>query len=160
VNDGVRAVAVHAYAACPFSIAGEYAVEYLKRAETGQAEAEIHVPVRFFPAFVRRRVDVSFSLHIDVLEGGRAHDEIRMRWKSGSPLLPDFSGTLRFRIAGKGTDINLDGTYRVPFGTLGRIFDLALGRHIARVSLGDLALRIARALEENERAWCAHVTAV
>ncbi len=155
-----RPVIVQQFAACPFSIAGEYAVEFLKRAAKGQAEAEIHVPIRFFPSILRRRVDVTFSLHIDELESGRSHDEIRMRWTSGTVFLPDFRGALRFRIAGNGTDVFLDGTYRVPFGAVGEMFDALIGHRIALASLGDLARRIAHALEESERAWCARVLAV
>jgi hypothetical protein len=156
---GVRAVTLEEYAACPFSIAGEYAIEYLRRAEAGEPEAEIHVPLRFLPQLLRRRVMVTFGLHVDVAEAGRPHEEIRMRWSSGTPLLPDFRGTLRFRIAGQGTDVLISGTYRVPFGLLGRVFDSAIGHHIARASLGDLARRIADALEANERRWRSRVAA-
>jgi hypothetical protein len=158
VNDDVRAVVLQEYAACPFSIAQEYAIDYLRRAEGGSKEAEIHVPIRLLPALVRHRVAVTFGLHIDVAEAGRPHDEIRMRWTAGTPLLPDFRGTLRFRIAGQGTDVFVEGRYRVPFGRLGRLFDRLIGCHIARASLGDLARRLADALESNERAWRARVS--
>lgn len=157
MNGDVRAVMAEEYAACPFSIAQEYAVHYLQRAEAGGNEAQIHVPIRFLPACIRRRTAVTFGLHVDVAEAGRLHDEIRLRWSAGTPLLPDFCGTLRFRIAGQGTDVLIEGTYRVPFGALGRLFDDVIGRHIARASLGDFARRIARRLEANERAWRSRV---
>gem|GEM_PF-1694789 len=147
------AVTAQAYAACPFSIAQEHAVEYLRRAEAGEAEAAIHVPIRLLPAFLQRRVAVTFGMHADVTEAGRPHDEIRLRWNAGTPLLPDFRGTLRFRIAAPGTDVLVEGTYRAPFGALGGAFDDVIGRHIAQASLDDLARRIARALETSERAW-------
>jgi hypothetical protein len=153
VNGAQRAVTAQAYAACPFSIAQEYAVDYLHHAEAGEAEAQIHVPVRLLPAFFQRRVAVTFGLHADATEAGRPHEEIRLRWNAGTPLLPDFRGTLRFRIAGPGTDVLVEGTYRAPFGALGRAFDDVVGRHIARASIGDLARRIATALETSERAW-------
>jgi hypothetical protein len=149
----VRAVSVEAHAACPFSIAQEYAVEYLRRAEAGSEEAEIRVPLHFIPALAHRRVALTFGLHADVADPGRAHDEIRMRWNAGTALLPDFRGTLRFRIAGSGTDVLIEGTYRAPLGAPGGLFDGVIGRHIARASVGDLARRLADALETNERAW-------
>lgn len=152
-----RAVAVEAHAACPYSIAQEYAVEYLRRAEAGTKEAEIRVPLRFLPALLRRRVAVTFGLHADVAELGRSHDEIQIRWNAGTALLPDFRGTLRFRIAGSGTDVLVEGKYRAPFGALGGLFDGVIGRHIARASVGDLARRLADALETNERAWRSRV---
>jgi hypothetical protein len=148
-----RVVTLQEYAACPFSIAQEYAVDFLRRAEAGEAEANIRVPIRLLPALVRRRVKLSFGLHLDIAEAGRSHDEIRMHWKSGTFLLPDFHGTLRFRIAGSGTDVIVAGAYSVPFGAFGRIFDQIVGRHIAESSLRDLARRIADALESSERAW-------
>lgn len=153
----MRAVSVQAHAACPFSSAQEYAVEYLRRAEAGTNEAEIHVPVGFLPALLHRRVAVTFGVHADVAEAGRPHDEIRMRWNAGTPLLPDFRGTLRFRIAGTGTDVLVEGTYRAPLGALGGLFDNLIGRHIARASVNDLARRLAGALETNERAWRSRV---
>lgn len=155
----VRVVTLHEYAACPFSIAQEYAVDYLRRAEAGKTEADIRVPLRLLPLFVRRRVEVSFGLHVDVAEDGRPHDEIRMHWKTGTLLLPDFHGTLRFRIAGQGTDVLVEGEYRVPFGALGRFFDQVLGRHIAQTSLRDLARRLVDTLETSERAWRLRIAA-
>jgi hypothetical protein len=152
-----RTVTLEEYAACPFSIAQEYAVDYLRRAEAGEAEADIHVPIRFVPGFIRRRVAVTFGLHVDVADGGRTHDEVRMRWNAGTPLLPDFRGSIRFRIASAGTDLLIEGTYSVPFGAAGRLFDDVLGARIARASLRDLARRIADALEKNERAWRSRV---
>jgi hypothetical protein len=157
MNDDVRAVTLERHAACPFSIAQEYAVDYLRRAEAGEEEAEIYLPMHFLPAFVRRRVAVTFGLRVDVTEAGRPHDEIRMRWSAGTPLLPDFRGTLRFRIASLGTEVLVDGTYRIPLGVLGRVFDNVIGRDIARASLDDFARRISGALETSERAWRARV---
>jgi hypothetical protein len=153
VSDDVRNVSLQAYAACPFSVAHEYAVDYLRRAEAGTDEAEIRVPVAFWPGLIRRRVTISFGLHYDVVEEGRPHDEIRLRWTSGTRLLPNFRGTLRFRIAGNGTDVLIDGSYRIPFGTFGRIFDTLAGRHLAQASLRDLAQRIAASLEGSEHDW-------
>jgi hypothetical protein len=148
-----RVVRSEALAACPFSIAQEYAVDYLRLAEAGKEEAEVRVPIRFLPRLVRRRVALAFSLHLDVEEAGRGHDEIRVRWDSGTPLLPDFHGIVRFRIAGSGTLVLVEGSYRAPFGSPGRLFDHLIGRHIAWSSVGDLARRLAKYLETRERAW-------
>jgi hypothetical protein len=153
MSDDVQAVSLREHAACPYSIAQEYAVEYLRRAEAGQDEAQIRVPIAFLPGFVRRRVAVTFGLHYDLADAGRPHDEIRLRWTAGTPCLPDFRGTLRFRIAGTETDLLVEGSYRIPFGKVGRIFDNLAGRHIARSSLSDLTRRIAAALGTSERDW-------
>ena len=153
-----HSVTAEAYANCPFSIAQEYAVDYLRRAEGGSGEAEIRVPMHFVPAFLHRRVALTFGLHFDTTEGGRVHDEIRVRWTSGTPLLPDFHGTVRFRIDGPGTTVMVDGTYRNPFGIAGQLFDAAAGRYIAHASIADVARRVAASLESDQNDWLAHAT--
>jgi hypothetical protein len=100
---------------------------------------------------------VTFGLHLDILEAGRTHDEIRVRWVSGTPLLPEFRGTVRLRIAGSGTLVLVEGSYRVSFDGLGRLFDQLVGSHIARMSVRDFTRRIASSLEARERVWRARV---
>jgi hypothetical protein len=148
-----RVIRAEALAACPFSIAHDYATDYLRRAEAGHEEAEVRVPIRFLPTLVRHRVTVTFDLHLDVEEAGRTHAEIRLHWDSGTPLLPDFHGTVRFRIAGSGTLVLVNGSYRAPFGSPGRLFDHLIGRHIAWSSVRDLARRLAKYLETREEEW-------
>jgi hypothetical protein len=150
----VTHVHVEATCKCPFAIAEEYARQYLERAERGGAEAALVVGLPgVLPALVRH-VNVSFTLARDIQEAGRLHDEIRLRWLSGSPLYPDFRGTLRFRIAGvMRTGIILDGSYHPPFGIAGRVFDMLVGRWIAKRTLTDLAARLSSDLEEKELAW-------
>jgi len=154
----VRSVTAEALAACPFSIAQEYASAYFRRAESGHQEAEIRVPILFLPALLRRRVGLTFGIHADDTEHGRTHDEIRVRWSTGTPLLPDFHGTVRMRIAGLATRILVDGGYHPPFGTFGYLFDWLIGAYIARASVGDLSHRIAAYLEERELDWRVRAT--
>jgi hypothetical protein len=144
------AVSASAIADCPFSIAQEYATEYLEAAERGGSESTIHALM--LPG-IGYRVGLHFGLHFGVTEGHRQHDEIRFFWTSGSPLLPDFRGTLRFRIIDRQTQVIVEGSYVVPFGAIGRAFDAAVGRAIARGSLNDLARRIARTLAQHQAAW-------
>jgi hypothetical protein len=144
---------------CPFSIATEYAVDYLKAAESGGPQAVVRVPLPLVPV-LGRKVSMSFGLAIDVAEEGRKHDEIRLRWQSGSPLFPNFNGTIRFRIDGTKSTIAIDGSYTPPFGTLGTWFDRLAGGWIAARTLDDLAQRVCRELERRESEWRAgHVPA-
>jgi hypothetical protein len=146
-------ITVSTLAECPFSIATEYAQEYLRNAEAGRAESLVRVP--WFPLIpaLAHRVRMSFGLHADVGEPGRRHEEIRLRWNSGSRLLPNFRGAVSFRIEGTRTRIFIDGSYDAPLGLIGRYFDDAIGKRVARVSLQDLADRLAGFLEQRERAW-------
>jgi hypothetical protein len=159
VNDtSERTASAEALSTCPFSIAQEYAADYFRRAENGHDEAEIRVPIRFFPPAFHRRVELRFGIRRDASDAGRAHDEIRVRWNTGTPLLPDFHGTVRLRISGAATRVLVEGAYRAPLGAAGRLFDKLIGAYIARVSVSDLAHRIAANLEERECAWRARHT--
>ncbi len=158
VSDLAREVSADVLAVCPFSIAQEYASDYFRHAEAGHDEAEIRVPIRFLPTIIRRRVELRFGIHSDGAEPGRTHDEIRVRWSSGTWLLPEFHGSVRLRIAGSATRVLVDGSYHAPFGFAGRVFDSLIGEHIAHASVHDLAHRIAVYLEERERVWRAQVS--
>jgi hypothetical protein len=152
-----RKVSADVLAVCPFSIAQEYATDYFRSAELGHEEAEIRVPIRFLPTVIRRRVELRFGVHSDGTEAGRTHDEIRVRWSSGTWLLPEFHGTVRLRISGSATRVLVDGSYHAPFGVIGCVFDSLVGTYIARASVSDLAHRIAVYLEERERVWLASI---
>jgi hypothetical protein len=146
-------ISVSTLAECPFSIADEYAQEYLRNAEAGGIQSLVRVPwFRPLPALARR-VQMTFGLHKDVTEPGREHEEIRLRWTSGTRMLPNFRGTLHFRIEALRTRIFIDGTYDAPLGLLGRCFDQVIGKRIARASMQDLADRLATFLEQREREW-------
>jgi hypothetical protein len=150
-------VSVSAIAECPFSIAEDYAVDYLRRAEQGGDEATIRLPLVVSPAALHHQVKIGFGLHLDILEEGRQHDEVRFRWSSGTRFLPDFRGTLRFRIDGTRTEVLIDGSYGAPFGLLGRVFDRVCGRALAHQSLQDLANRLASYLGDRQRTWAGAV---
>jgi hypothetical protein len=148
---------VHAeeLADCPFSIAEEYAADYLRRAELGGAERELHVSLNGVGPFpgAGKTVCFSFGTRTDSDEIGRSHDLLSLQWTAGTPLLPQFHGALRFRIAGSRTRIVLDGSYLPPGGALGKIFDAVLGHRIAARTCQDLVNRIASDLTDRERAW-------
>jgi hypothetical protein len=140
---------VHAqgHTECPYSVAQDYAEDYLRRAEGGGPEATI-VAGPF-----GRRVLFRFALRTDVAEIGRPHDEIVMRWFARSALLPDFVGTLRMRIVEGGTSLIFDGRYLPPFGFFGALFDRLVGNRIAQATAHDLVRRVADALDQRERTW-------
>lgn len=132
---------------CPFSVAHEYAEDYLGEAERGGGEAVL----RAGP--LRRRVAVRFGLRADATDRGRSNDEIVLRWTARTRLLPYFSGTLRMRIDGTRTRMILEGSYVPPGGRLGALFDAVAGRHIAAATARGLLARIGEALAARELAW-------
>ncbi|GAC1582296.1 MAG: hypothetical protein NVS3B7_17660 [Candidatus Elarobacter sp.] len=140
---------VHAerIAGCPFSVAQEYAEDYLRDAELGSEGAVL------FAGPLARRVHFRFGRRSDVVEEGRPHDEIVLRWFAKSPLLPDFVGTLRMRIANHRTLLVLDGRYATPAGPLGAICDRVIAKRIARATAHDFLRRVADALGLREHRW-------
>src|ERR1035437_3983313 len=121
---------VHAeiIANCPFSIAGEYASDYLKDAERGNRVSVL----RAGP--LGHRVTLGFRFRTDTTEPGRPHDEILLDWSAGTAWLPNFRGTLRMRINGERTRLILDGNYAPPGGPLGVLFDAIGGGRKGRAA--------------------------
>jgi hypothetical protein len=152
----VSKITVERVARCPFSVAHEYAEEFLR--EIDQRGAEIRVRLRdFVPTRrgkLRRRVRIVFDRRIDEAESGRAHDAVALHWSAGTRFFPDFHGTLRLRIASVDeTLLTLEGEYRPPLGPLGAAFDVLVGRRIARSTMSELVGRIAKAMERREDAY-------
>lgn len=134
---------------CPVSIAPEYAERFFGRFE--QETLEVRVPL---PIALSRRVRLRFGLHFDAPEDGRGRESVHFRWQADCRWLPDLSGVVRFGIAPHcQTRIILEGSYEPPFGILGLVFDLLIGRWLARATARDLLTRLSEALERDERAF-------
>ncbi len=140
-------VHVERHTACPFSVAQEYAKDYLREAESGGERAFLSAGP------LRKRVVFAYATHTDATEPGRAHEEIVLSWLAGSPLLPDFKGTLKMRIEVPGTILVLDGRYVPPGGALGWLFDRVAGKRIAKATAESFLTDVAGTLTERERAW-------
>ena len=154
-----RAVAPHTVVVvervvrCPFSVAHDYAEDFLR--DAAGRTVEVRVPLRDLVWALRGRlhrpVKMVFKRHPDTTEAGRRHDAMLIDWSAGTALFPDFHGFLRMRIASvETTRLTFEGSYEPPFGRAGRIFDAVLGRRIARVTMSDLLKRIGDALERRE----------
>jgi hypothetical protein len=145
-------LSVASLADCAYTLAAEYAADYLREAESGGPAATIRVP--WLP-FARRTVALTFGLHAGVPGNDAPHDEVRFHWSGGTPLLPDFRGTIRFNPEDGKTLVTVDGGYDAPLGLAGGAFDRVAGRRIARSSLTELAGRISGYLSERRRNWSA-----
>jgi hypothetical protein len=149
-------ITVEHVARCPFSVAHDYAEAFLR--EIDERGAEVRVRVRdLLPTRrgkLRRRVRIVFERRLDEEEAGRAHDAVALHWTAGTRLFPDFHGDLRLRIASVDeTLLTLEGQYRPPLGPFGAVFDVVLGRRIARSTMSELVGRIAKAMERREEAY-------
>jgi hypothetical protein len=145
-------VVVESVVRCPFSVAHDYAEDFFARAERG---IEFHVPLRDIAPTrggrLRRPVQLVAQRVPDEHEPGRAHDAMEIDWTAGTRFFPDFHGALRLRIESVDhTRLTLEGTYQPPFGAFGRVFDLLLGRRIARATMRELLRRLSDAMEQRE----------
>jgi hypothetical protein len=145
-------VAVERVVHCPFSVAHDYAEDFFAHAGDG---VELHVPVRDLAptrgGHVRRRVRLIAVRLRDEHDPGRVHDALEIDWAAGTRFFPDFHGMLRLRIASVDqTRLTLEGTYQPPLGALGQVFDLVIGRRIARATMADLLRRLGDAMEARE----------
>lgn len=136
---------------CPFSAAEEYVCAFLREAKRCGGRFALRGGLGSLA--LRRQVRFHYALRPDLDERGRPHDEVALRWSSGSWLLPDFEGAIRLRIAALRTVVRIEGSYRPPLGPLGALFDAVLGRSIARATLDDLLARLCAELEGREREW-------
>ena len=146
-------LSAHRYAACSFSVAQEYAEDYLRDATFGSKDAFVTLG-----AF-RRPIRFRFGVRSDTTERGREHEEIVLHWVAGTRWLPNFDGTLRMRPSMPGTDLLLEGAYVPPGGALGAVFDRLVGRRFAHATAKALLEQIAATLAEREATWRAKVIA-
>jgi hypothetical protein len=76
---------------------------------------------------------------------------VPIAWKAtGTPMLfPMMTAELRLtKVAHDTTQIRLSGSYAVPFGALGQVFDDALLHRIAESTVQNFVLRVADALRQ------------
>ena len=145
-------VVVESLVRCPFSVAHDYAEDFFAHAERG---IELHVPLRDLAptrgGHLRRPVRLVAQRMPDEHEPGRAHDAMEIDWTAGTRFFPDFHGALRLRIASVDeTRLTLEGCYQPPFGAFGKVFDVLIGRRIARATMRDLLRRLGDAMEQRE----------
>lgn len=127
---------------CPFSIAHEYAADFLRELEGAPLVA----------GSLSRPITLRFAFHDDVSDLVRRHDAIVLAWRTGSSWLPDCAGALRFRIAPHDCTVaHFEGTYTPPFGLIGAAFDLVVGHRIASSTADDLLRRMASYVERREQ---------
>ncbi len=138
---GLRAVAD-----CPFSVAQEYATDYLRdhahalvRWRLGRWE-----PVVPGTAWVAARQDLT--------ERGAPHDELVLRWHPALPVLPPLEIVVRFRIAWLTTAIAMEARY-VRDGSLARRCATPVFGAVARLALAELMRRLTGYLEQRERVY-------
>jgi hypothetical protein len=134
----MRSITVTQRANVPFSRSVDLAERFFKRPHR----------LTVGPGTFLRAAVVQESAQIrDVTDDTMVHEALMVIWQSRSRLpLPDFHGLLTVRVRAPGTEVSIHGSYVPPFGIAGKLFDVAIGRGIARATLRKLLDDICRYL--------------
>ena len=129
----------YASVACPFDRVPERLAECF-------AGGNAVIPLRVHFGDLRVECDVDF--HIQTKPGYPGYRLFDVSWKpkDGGPF-PTFSGTLSVAEDAVGwSRLEIDGTYRPPFGIAGAAFDAVVGGRIAQAAAVELLAEIKRLL--------------
>ena len=141
----VRSFALEAVADCPFSVAQDYATDFLRdrlRTAIGMRVGRCRLmPGR---AWISARPDFT--------DRGKPHDELVLRWFPTIPLLPSVEIVIRFRIAWLTTRLAID-MYLTRGDAPLRRFGAWLFIVMMRLVVGRLLTQLARYLKERESAY-------
>jgi hypothetical protein len=83
-------------------------------------------------------VDVRYELLYDWTTIARRNDAVAFAWKPQWRGFPPFGATLTVRAAGQDSQLVLEGSYDPPAGAAGRLFDLIVGKGLARRTMDGL----------------------
>ena len=140
---------------CPRSAVVEWSQRYF---DERHGVVALGIPLRAFgvPTFLRvcRNVCASVAIVPDASDPGpREAYALRVAWKPthGGPF-PELDGTLTVRSSLTHALVRFRGSYVPPLGPLGRIFDAAIGRHVARISAATLLADVKRYVERHDHA--------
>jgi hypothetical protein len=134
--------------ACPYS----QARRYLASAITSQG-------TRGKPSIMRLRVKIPGELNVEkdvavtfapATDPRHFDQPWRVHWEPSPPgPYPVFDGTLTVRSAEDydSAILELSGRYEPPLGSLGKIFDAAIGHHLAQATARDLLAAIGDRME-------------
>jgi hypothetical protein len=123
-------VQVRRFVACPFSAAVEFAEKAAnnRRSLYVTPSPPLSERVRLMTASTPDRSDET-----------RKHDALLIAWRpQARGLFPDFRGVLTVRPKDAGVWLQLDGSYEPPYGAAGKVFDVAVGRAIAKRTMHSL----------------------
>lgn len=129
----------------------------------------IHHVVRYFMVHRRDQTSGTFSLTVDIskvglpgkvqarhdvrmrykiAKGANLQDEIILTWDPDDRFVPKFAGALSGKRLESGESrLTLGGQYNAPFGPMGAVFDVILGRRIAAATASALLQDMKRFIE-------------
>jgi len=98
---------------------------------------------------IKTEVTTEYNVVIDHVDAARRHDALEISWSPNEHVpLPAFHGMFSVRPDFKGSLLTLEGAYEPPLGKVGKAFDKAAGRSIARGTLNGLLQEVKISVEE------------
>jgi hypothetical protein len=120
------------------------------RSENGSLSIALRLPIAMFAAWkvtLERRAVASFY---SLSSAADSYPTYSVAWSSaGGGAFPEFAGALAVErtLLRECFSLVLSGHYQPPFGAVGAVFDVGLGKRIARGSVRDLLRSIADHVE-------------
>ena len=145
-------------AECPFSIALEYATEFLREIRDSQRRRFRGSWLRLPMPFVFHHDTLFYELKEDDLETGRAHDEIRLNWRTRSVFLTNLRAVIRVRIFVERTQLICDVEYDAPRGPLGQLLETCIFRPSVSNASAAFITQLTDHLGAAHRCWMEALT--
>jgi hypothetical protein len=119
------------------------------RSATGaEPQLSLRVPLKRFAGGIALERPVTVELHY-LPDAKLEHPALSIRWEpAGTKLFPCFDGTIEAQACSiHDCRLSIHGSYAVPFGVPGLLFDAVAGMHIARTTLDGLLREFQTAIE-------------
>lgn len=137
---------------------GPFAVAFLntfiedQRGAHGEAALNLHFPLhKFFGGLVLER---AVTVHVEYLPKDGGTRRLAIGWEpEDTTLFPRFDGTIEaVPVDERSATLRIGGTYDVPLGVAGVLFDAVVGVRIARATLDGLLAEFKERIEDDYRA--------
>jgi len=129
---------------------------YFQAQARGVAAAKIRLRLPTHAVTGGIAVEKTVEAEVSYVLGHGAPDALQISWvPEASGAFPRFQGTFTASPETEETcRLSLSGRYAVPGGVPGDMFDVVVGRRIARSSIGDFVERLGTAAEADYRTRC------
>lgn len=109
------------------------------------------MPMRYtIKHFAGLTLERDVTVRIEYMPQPHAAAHLHIAWEPDASLFPRFEGTVRAKHTGERSCIlSIAGTYHVPGGVAGELFDAVIGVRIAHGTLEQLLDRFRDAIEED-----------
>jgi hypothetical protein len=150
--DHVRDMSVSLEVKAPSGFAVAFLSTYVSELAQGRDDARL--PLRYtIKQLAGLTLERDVTVRVEyVPKPGGAPAGLRVAWEPDMTFFPSFNGNVRAESTGDATcTLTIEGTYEVPGGVAGQMFDAVLGVRIAHGTLEELLNNFRDAIETDYR---------